>query len=638
MTAVLPRRDEDHSSLLPYKFGTCADFDILVKNNHFLFRVYTPRERSPFFDDTDPFFIAPKFDERYNRSPLELSHNDYRGTYDDVVKHMDWTSRHSSSFISTSFSFTWSIWEALRRYYIGMKKDIHIAVIDASAVSGRAVMATELLRKGDPSERKNKYWKWYRFSQESQSVLVYELIPSTAVLASIPLPSLLEKLPSYFLQLEIPHPLQDNSLAAVTWNYAERKQTYRQFCRNMSTRFLQLSPEARLLDTTTGSVRLALAFLRPWFHKCVVDDFQMATVTLCALAFSIAQWPGQWWAQEHLEIYELIRAMVLSVAEEIRVKQQSIAVVELTRLQDMITEIKEAREVEGRLAAANANRLQGEITELEVVVKMEQRYLSAETDRLRGTISELEEAVKKYESELSSRDTKKPAHHLTPLIIPPPLGQPSVTTSHPFMLAPPSSLSSSNPRKIPTPITPPTSPIHSTAPTFPIETFNVPASSPTEICDLPTPIESVPPSPTIQSPPSPVQSSLADEEELLITFPSAREELNISPLLSTPLLSTPPALPSNKVSPESSLLVEPPMPTEAKSPLPVLEPLHLELDDIFIPDHVPSVPFHPSTRQIRKSSTLAETASCLVTGFLFGAFITLCLLSPQRRTLLTNIT
>jgi hypothetical protein len=134
-----------HSSLPQYRFGACADsFDVLVKNNHFLYRVYTPKERSPFFDDTDPFFIAPKFNERYNCSPPELSHEDavcYRGTYADAIKHMDWTSRFSSLFISTSFSFTWAIWEGLRRYHLGVKKDIQIAVIDASAVSGRAVTA-----------------------------------------------------------------------------------------------------------------------------------------------------------------------------------------------------------------------------------------------------------------------------------------------------------------------------------------------------------------------------------------------------------------------------------------------------------------------------------------------------------------
>ncbi|KAG6808009.1 hypothetical protein H0H87_000621, partial [Tephrocybe sp. NHM501043] len=74
------------------------------------------------------------------------------------------------------------------------------------------------------------------------------------------------------------------------------------------------TPHTQLEDTTAGSIRLAL--LRPWFHRCVVDDFQSTTVTLCALTFNIAQWPGHWWAHEHAELWSLIRAMVLSLADE----------------------------------------------------------------------------------------------------------------------------------------------------------------------------------------------------------------------------------------------------------------------------------------------------------------------------------
>jgi hypothetical protein len=86
-----------------------------------------------------------------------------------------------------------------------------------------------------------------------------------------------------------------------------------------------------------------------------------------------------------------------------------------------------------------------------------------------------------------------------------------------------------------------------------------------------------------------------------------------------------------------SLTIEPP--AEAIPPFPAEETPYLELDDIFMPDYVPSIPFRISSRETRRaSSALAETASCVVTGFLVGAFITLCLLSPQRRTLLTGLT
>lgn len=154
MASTTTQDTAEVTTLPQYGFGTDVDFDSLIKDNHFLFRVYTPRERSPFFDNTDPFFIAPKFNERYNLSPAQLSEcaGAHVGSYEDVLTHMDWTTRSSSPYISTSFSFIWSIWEALRRYHQGVKKDVQIAVIDASAVTGRAVTAVQLLRQSSPSE------------------------------------------------------------------------------------------------------------------------------------------------------------------------------------------------------------------------------------------------------------------------------------------------------------------------------------------------------------------------------------------------------------------------------------------------------------------------------------------------------
>ena len=151
------RASREHGSLyLPqYGFGPTLDFADLVGCNQFLFRVYTPKERSPFFDDTEPFFIAPKFDERYrNVTPGGLKDWELDGraavanaTYQDVARHMTWTTRSSSPYISTSFSPIWSIWEAVRRYHHGVKQDVEIAIIDAHAVADRAITAVSLLSK-----------------------------------------------------------------------------------------------------------------------------------------------------------------------------------------------------------------------------------------------------------------------------------------------------------------------------------------------------------------------------------------------------------------------------------------------------------------------------------------------------------
>lgn len=137
-------------------FGADIDFDTLIKANRFLFRVYTPKERSPFEDDTEPFFVAPRFDEQVARSPVEIPKIRFSetviGSYAEVARHMEWTTRTSSSYISTSFSFSWSIWEAVRRYHQGVKKDVEIAVIDATALGGRAATAVQLLQKSSLAE------------------------------------------------------------------------------------------------------------------------------------------------------------------------------------------------------------------------------------------------------------------------------------------------------------------------------------------------------------------------------------------------------------------------------------------------------------------------------------------------------
>jgi hypothetical protein len=451
-------------------------------------------------------------------------------------------------------------------------------------------------------------------------VLVHESIPGTAVLASVPLLSLLEKLPSYFLRSEIPLGVKGGALAAVAWNYTERKSSYRQFCQDMSTRFLQLSPEARLQDITAGSLRLAISFLRPWFHQYVRDDFQTATVTLCALSFSIAQWPGQWWAQEHSEMWSLIQVMVLSLSEEVREKQRG--------------------------------------------------QVSAEVSCLQGVITELEGTVKDYEEELSSRKIKKSAHILAPLTIPPPL-RPAVMpiSPSPFTLGP--SFNFSLPRTqsiVPTPITPPTSPIRSAAPEFPIGESSSPVEQATIV---PSPVLSfvlsdgpltpLPPHGASHSPLRSDSGTFTDVELPDDCFTPKKGSLLLeqgSPIhSSTPILVPSPIdptsliLPASPISPSLSrppspvdTLVELPSPNNSPSPVEVTLPLDLlaphrySMFEPTLPSPILDRTAAEERRRARRPPSVTETASCIVTGFLVGAFITLCLLSPYRRTILTNLT
>ena len=149
--------DIERNALPQYGFGPDVAFEQLVESNPFLFRLHTPKESSPFYDNTEPYFVGQAFTDNVNSAAFSASSvSPYRPpstyTYADVSRHMDWTTRSSSPFVSTSFSFAWAIWEATRRYHRGMKHSIQIAVIDAKAVCGKAVTAVELLRQGLPKE------------------------------------------------------------------------------------------------------------------------------------------------------------------------------------------------------------------------------------------------------------------------------------------------------------------------------------------------------------------------------------------------------------------------------------------------------------------------------------------------------
>jgi len=138
-----------------YGFGEDHDFDSLIKTNRFVFRVYTPKEAS-IADDTDAYFIAPRFNEQVARSPLELPDIKFPetvvGTYAEVARHMEWTTKSKSCYISASFSFAWAVWEAVKRYHIGVKKDVQIAIIDVSSLGGRAATAIQLLKKSNSNQ------------------------------------------------------------------------------------------------------------------------------------------------------------------------------------------------------------------------------------------------------------------------------------------------------------------------------------------------------------------------------------------------------------------------------------------------------------------------------------------------------
>ncbi|KAG6887969.1 hypothetical protein C0995_011362 [Termitomyces sp. Mi166 len=245
----------------------------------------------------------------------------------------------------------------------------------------------------------------------------------------------------------------------------------------------------------------------------------------------------------------------------------------------------------------------------EEVRKAEGIHHSKEVVRLQGVIIELEDAVKRYRKEIETRKMRRPARLLTPLLIPPPLHSMPRVSGNPISSTPDGA---AKPAKAP--ITPPTSPIRSGL----------------------------------------RQPCLLDLSSSLITDPENASYSNQN-LPNTSLLvpsAVTPLTPAPSESPYSEItfFLEPPSSVEPQSSPPspaaahdqdcvhLVDAMTEARDDGRNPDVAVIWTQQKERAALRKPPTIAETASCLVTGFFIGAFITLCLLSPQRRTLLTHLT
>ncbi|KAH8112956.1 hypothetical protein DFH11DRAFT_1511172, partial [Phellopilus nigrolimitatus] len=223
-------------------------------------------------------------------------------TYAELVSHLDWTTRSGSPYVTTSFSFFWCLWEAVRRYRLGVKHGVEIAVIDARKVRTRARTALEVLRGVEGDKQDKAYWKWYRFALDSQDVLVFGAIPGDAIYASIPLTQILPHLPAYFFKEDVSPPRKSKA-ASTPGRPAPRYTSHRDFCSVLAGAFLSPAPARtdaeRMEDSTAGAVRLALLLIGPWFRaRCAegADDARHdAAAVLTELALSLARWPAAWW-------------------------------------------------------------------------------------------------------------------------------------------------------------------------------------------------------------------------------------------------------------------------------------------------------------------------------------------------------
>ena len=303
----------------------------------------------------------------------------------------------------------------------------------------------------------------------------------------------------------------------------------RQFCQAMSDRFLRNPIDRRLRDTTAGSVRLAICFLRPYIHKRVSEDFAGSTAQVCELAYVIACWPGQWWAREHPEIRDLVKCIVHVVGEEMR----------------------ESKKIQ----------------------------TSTDASRMHEIVGGLEQLAQAYERRAHERK-------IHPLLTP--------------MRSPSSSVPAS--------------------PTARSETLSDSSTS------------------TL----SPMMSrSIQTEIYLSSPHKSAhKSEFSISEISSSSpsssALPTPPATPPRSTPNASIILATPATSTTPEAKPENSPPIHEEDPTSPVTEETPDLAKLSERSVINE--VLARTASCFMTGFFIGSFITLCIFSSHRRELAHHLT
>lgn len=494
-----------------------------------------------------------------------------------------------------------------------------------------ALRSSSYLDANDLSCRRHgEYWRWHRFAQESQCVLVYGYIPTNAVLTSIPLRSILESLPSYFLspQPTLPRPrlystFSTGTVQRMVWPSPEpptppagsdkgkgkEKLGYLHFCASMSQRFNLESHEKRMTDATVGAVRLALAFLEPWFEGQlgVAGDFdegvEGSMQKMCELAGAIAVWPldGQDGSVDLKEVGEVIRGIVDLLTMEVR---------------DRIL-----RDVERRGEVGN---LYGMVDHLEKIVEDYEGQMA--THVCRDQVGPDEEVFPESPSTLGMGSDLDHEQYFVP--------SPSGTAVHSL---PPSPKAESSPLKI---TIPPPFIDHSAS--------SSPSSSPLHLSSFKTPVTSLSPLRLHIPLPDLDYFSSSSSNDSSPSTPTSTRSFNAEPAPES-CLPAPPELPSHSspTEPPSSPEVSEPaplpcdtVPTKLSIPSPVLSlSPSISYRDLLsspspLPYHLPGVGAEDGDEE----HYVPERIPVFVTSFLIGAFLALCVMSSQRRTLLTGLT
>ncbi|KAL5495923.1 hypothetical protein ACEPAI_1387 [Sanghuangporus weigelae] len=151
---------------------------------------------------------------------------------DKLVDHVMYN-KLETIFVSTTLSFTWSLFFSEMNSSNWKEEDVELLVIDTCAVAHRAWVAHEQLSRICPEWWNNpKHKKINNAAYSSQEVIVLDCIPESAIISRVPWAYLKTKFPSWFYPRSsyagsneiIPIPNDGQSQRYVRWQKTAQEQ------------------------------------------------------------------------------------------------------------------------------------------------------------------------------------------------------------------------------------------------------------------------------------------------------------------------------------------------------------------------------------------------------------------------------
>jgi hypothetical protein len=214
----------------------------------------------------------------------------------------------STSYIGTTFSLSWAIWEANQRADYRKYDQVKITVIDGHLLGVYASTAVALLSRQESEE---EFVKFKNFANLAQEVLVYAFIPEDAILATIGWDRVLPALPSWYREGD-----------KLREGKPDQKYPKKKFkCRSRFKAFVEAFNALKMVDDAAiyiQSIRLAIAVTEDSTnHVTSVVDLDLIENIIIDIAAEIGRWPSRLddplqdetkkWESQRVKIRNLVR-------------------------------------------------------------------------------------------------------------------------------------------------------------------------------------------------------------------------------------------------------------------------------------------------------------------------------------------